>query len=174
MASFKDILVKKNDKIIDVIQVIEDGVKQIALVVDDDMRLVGTINDGDIRRALLKNPSLDNTIESVYCKNPMVANISDTKETVLNLCKAKNVKQIPIVNDDGLIIGLRLLDELLKQVSKNNKVILMVGGLGERLKPLTKKTPKPMLIVGGKPILQTIVERFVNYGFTNIIMCFFI
>ena len=171
MASFNDILVKKNYTIIDVIKIIEDGVKQIALVVDDNKKLLGTINDGDIRRALLKNSSLDNSIENVYYKNPIVANINDTKEAVLNLCKTNKIQQIPLVDDDGLVVGLKILHELIDRHSKKNKVFLMVGGIGERLRPLTNETPKPMLNVGGKPILQTIVERFVSYGFKNITMC---
>jgi len=171
MASFHDILIKETNTIFDAIKIIEEGLKQIALVVDDDLRLIGTINDGDIRRALLKNISLDNTIEDLYSKNPIVANIDDLNESVLNLCKANKIHQIPLVSNDGVLVGLRVIDELINTASKTNKVILMVGGMGERLKPLTNEIPKPMLNVGGKPILQGIVERFVSYGFKDIIMC---
>ena len=69
------------------------------------------------------------------------------------------------------MVGLEILDELIAKKAKPNKVVLMVGGLGTRLWPLTESTPKPMLPVGGKPILQTIVEKFVGYGFVNIVMC---
>jgi len=171
MASFNDILVKKNSTIIDVIKIIDSGTKQVALVVDENMKLLGTINDGDIRRAILNKLSLDSSIENVYIKNPMVANINETKEALLNLCSVKKIKHIPLIDEKGLLVGLSTLDELVQKNSKKNRVILMVGGLGERLKPLTNETPKPMLNVGGKPILQTIVERFVSYGFTNITMC---
>jgi len=166
-----NILVSENDKVIDVIKIIESGVKQIALVVDSNNKLLGTVNDGDIRRALLNNISLDNTIENIYFKTPTVAHINDSKETILNICKTKKIHQIPIVDSENNLVGLEILDELICSSIKSNKVVLMVGGLGTRLRPLTDNTPKPMLPVGGKPILQTIVEKFVSYGFVNIIMC---
>lgn len=75
------------------------------------------------------------------------------------------------MDSDNKVVGLREIDELLKPEVKPNKVVLMVGGLGTRLHPLTKDTPKPMLKVGDKPILHTIVERFASYGFVNIAMC---
>ena len=75
------------------------------------------------------------------------------------------------MDNDGNLIGIEVLDELVVRKSKTNKVVLMVGGLGTRLRPLTENIPKPMLNVGGKPILQTIIEKFVSYGFVNIVMC---
>jgi dTDP-glucose pyrophosphorylase/predicted transcriptional regulator len=171
MNNVGNILINKTTKILDAIKVIETGVMQIALVVDRNKKLLGTVNDGDIRRALLKNISLDDTIENVFFKNPTVANINDSKEVILNICKSKKIHQIPIVDNDNNIVGLEILDELIESTVKKNKVIIMVGGLGKRLLPLTEATPKPMLPVGGKPILQTIVENFVNYGFINIVMC---
>jgi NDP-sugar pyrophosphorylase family protein len=119
----------------------------------------------------LNNISLDDTIESFYFKTPTVAHINDSKETILNICKTKKIHQIPIVDSENNLIGLEILDELICSSIKSNKVVLMVGGLGTRLRPLTDNTPKPMLPVGGKPILQTIIEKFVSYGFVNIIMC---
>jgi len=153
------------------LKIIDESSKQICLVLDKNKKLLGTINDGDIRRALLNNISLDDTVENIYFQTPTVANINDSKETMLNICKVKKIHQIPIVDNDNNIVGLEILDELIGSSSKPNKVILMVGGLGTRLRPLTENTPKPMLPVGGKPILQTIVEKFVSYGFVNIIMC---
>ena len=171
MNNINNILVNKEAKILDVIKIIELGVMQIALVVDSDRKLLGTINDGDIRRALISNISLNDTIENIHFKTPAVANVNDSKETILNICKSKKIHQIPVIDNDNKIIGLEVLDELIGSSIKSNKVILMVGGLGTRLRPLTENTPKPMLLVGGKPILQTIVEKFASYGFINIIMC---
>lgn len=171
MENIKDIIVNKKTLLRVALKIIDKSSKQICLVLDNNNKLLGTINDGDIRRALLSNISLDDTVENIYFKTPTVANINDSKETILNICKAKKIHQIPIVDNDNNIIGLEILDELIGSVSKPNKVILMVGGLGTRLRPLTENTPKPMLPVGGKPILQTIVEKFVSYGFVNIVMC---
>jgi len=171
MENIKDIIVNKETLLREVLKIIDESSKQICLVLDKNKKLLGTINDGDIRRALLNNISLDDTVENIYFQTPTVANINDSKETMLNICKVKKIHQIPIVDDDNNIVGLEILDELIGSSSKPNKVILMVGGLGTRLRPLTENTPKPMLPVGGKPILQTIVEKFVSYGFVNIIMC---
>ena len=78
---------------------------------------------------------------------------------------------MPIIDNDRTIIDLYIRDDELSKNKHENHVVLMVGGLGTRLKPLTEHTPKPMLEVGGKPILETIVKRFVSSGFTNITMC---
>jgi dTDP-glucose pyrophosphorylase/predicted transcriptional regulator len=171
MQDIKDITIDKNTLLKDVLKIIDQSSKQICLVLDENKKLLGTISDGDIRRALLRNISLNDTIENVYFKNPTVANINDSKEAILNICKIKKIHQIPIVDNNHVIVGLEILDELIGESIKQNKVVLMVGGLGTRLQLLTDSTPKPMLPVGGKPILQTIVEKFVNYGFVEIIMC---
>jgi len=171
MQNIKDITIGKNTLLKDVLKIIDQSSKQICLVLDENKKLLGTISDGDIRRALLRKISLDDTVENVYFKNPTVASINDSREVILNICKIKKIHQIPIVDDDYLIIGLERLEELIGAPIKKNKAVLMVGGLGTRLRPLTDSTPKPLLHVGGKPILQTIVERLVSHGFVEIIMC---
>lgn len=171
MSVLNDIIVSPSIAIHDVLRIIDKSSKQIALVVDENKKLIGTISDGDIRRAILNGCSLNDSIENIYFKSPTFANISDTKESIIKIAILKKIHQIPLVDDDGKIVGLDTLDELLEQKEKPNKVILMVGGLGTRLKPLTEHTPKPMLKVGNKPILQTIVEKFSQYGFVNIVMC---
>ena len=171
MQYIKDITVTEETSILDVLKIIDRSSKQIALVVNDSKKLLGTVSDGDIRRALLKNVSLDSPIKNIYYRSPTTAHINDTKETIINICTRKKIHQIPIVDDMGNLVGLEILDELIAKKQRSNQVVLMVGGLGTRLRPLTENTPKPMLHVGGKPILQTIVEKFVSYGFVNIIMC---
>jgi dTDP-glucose pyrophosphorylase len=153
------------------LKIIDKGAMQIAIVVDENDRLIGTLTDGDIRRGLLNNLSLDDSIESIVFKTPTVATLSDTKEEILKKALSKKLHQIPIVDDEYRVIGIKEIEELVKPKAKPNKVVLMVGGLGTRLYPLTENTPKPMLKVGNKPILQTIVEKFADYGFVNIVMC---
>jgi len=153
------------------LQIIDQGALKFAIVVDSKDKLLGTITDGDIRRAILGGKDITESIEDIYFKEPTVVTVSHTKEEIINLCTSKKIYQIPVVDNDGKVIGIDLLDELLKPKAHPNKVILMVGGLGTRLRPLTENTPKPMLHVGGKPILQTIVEKFVSYGFVDITMC---
>ncbi|ABB43877.1 Nucleotidyl transferase [Sulfurimonas denitrificans DSM 1251] len=171
MKRINNIKLKPTSTIKEALIIIDSGAMQIALIVDENDRLLGTLTDGDIRRGLLKGLDLNSSIESVIFKTPTVAKISDTKEEILKIALTKKLHQIPIVDEDGKIIGIQDIEELIKPKDKTNRVILMVGGLGTRLRPLTENTPKPMLKVGNKPILQTIVEKFAEYGYTNIVMC---
>jgi dTDP-glucose pyrophosphorylase/predicted transcriptional regulator len=171
MFNLKEITVLPSISIRNVLNIIDKSSKQIALVVDEKLQLIGTVSDGDIRRALLKGYSLDDDIKDIYFKQPTIAKITDSKESIIRLATTKKIHQIPIVDENGKLVRLDVLDELIEKQSKSNRAILMVGGLGTRLRPLTENTPKPMLKVGNKPILQTIVEKFAEYGYTNIIMC---
>ncbi|HUH42316.1 MAG TPA: nucleotidyltransferase family protein [Sulfurimonas sp.] len=171
MKNIESIKLKPTATIKEALRIIDSGAMQIALIVDKDDKFLGTLTDGDIRRGLLKGLDLDSSIESVIFKTPTVAKISNTKEEILKVALTKKLHQIPIIDEDGTIIGIQEIEELIKPKNKINKVVLMVGGLGTRLWPLTENTPKPMLKVGNKPILQTIVEKFAEYGYTNIVMC---
>ncbi|WP_418186789.1 nucleotidyltransferase family protein [Aliarcobacter lanthieri] len=171
MKNIENIKLRENSTIKEALEIIDKGSMQIALVVDENDKLLGTLTDGDIRRGLLKDYGLDNSIEDIIFKTPTIARISDTKEDILKLALSKKLHQIPIIDENNRVVGIQEIDELIKPKNKTNKVILMVGGLGTRLRPLTETTPKPMLKVGNKPILQTIVEKFTEYGYTNIIMC---
>jgi len=155
----------------DALQIIDSGAVKIALVVDSENKLIGTLSDGDIRRGILKGLTLADRIESCYFKKPTVVTVNTPNDEIISLCTAKKIYQIPVVDSNGKVVRLCMLDELLKPQTHDNKVVLMVGGLGSRLRPLTDSTPKPMLKVGDKPILQTIVEKFAQYGFVNIVMC---
>jgi dTDP-glucose pyrophosphorylase/predicted transcriptional regulator len=171
MKNINEIKLTSNSTIKEALEIIDNGAIKFAIVIDDNDKLLGTITDGDIRRAILDGKILSNTIKNIYFKTPTVVNINHTKEEIINICTTKKIYQIPVVDKNNKVVGIKILDELLKPQYHKNKVILMVGGLGTRLRPLTENTPKPMLLVGNKPILQTIVEKFVLYGFTNIIMC---
>lgn len=171
MKNIKNIKLKQNATIKEALGIIDSGAMQIALVVDDNDKLLGTLTDGDIRRGILRGLDLDSSIETIVFKEPAIAKISNTKEEILKIALSKKLHQIPIVDDNGIVLDLKEIEELVEPKIKTNRVILMVGGLGTRLRPLTQDTPKPMLKVGNKPILQTIVEKFAEYGFVNITMC---
>lgn len=171
MKNIQNIKLHSSATIKEALTIIDSGAMQIALIVDKNDILLGTLTDGDIRRGFLNGLNLNSSIKSIIFKTPTIAQISDTKEEILKLALSKKLHQIPIVDEDGKIAGIQEIEELIKPKEKLNKVILMVGGLGTRLRPLTEKTPKPMLEVGNKPILQTIVEKFAQYGYTNIVMC---
>ena len=171
MKDIEKIKISATSSIEQALKVIDAGGVKIALVVDNDNKLLGTLGDGDIRRGLLRKIKLSDTIENVYYKKPIIAKRGSSKESLLNLCSINEVSQLPIIDINGKVIDLFLIDEELIKKQHENHVVLMVGGLGARLKPLTENIPKPMLNVGGQPILKTIVKGFVDNGFTNITMC---
>jgi len=167
MSKLDSYRVTTNALIREALRVIDSGI-QIALVVDADNKLLGTVTDGDIRRALLNGIGLDTTIENIYFKEPLVCSVDTPKNQILKLALDKGVKQVPLVDENGVLVDIELCTDFIKHQKKKNKVILMAGGLGQRLRPLTENTPKPMLKVGDKPILETILENFKRYGFVDI------
>ncbi len=170
MRDIEKIKLTNNSTIKEALQIIDSGAIKIAVVVDSNNKLLGTLTDGDIRRAILNGKVLNSTVESIYFKNPTSVSVNESEKSIINLCKTKTIHQIPIVDRDGKVVGIRTIDDLLKVKTYTNKVVLMAGGLGTRLRPLTNKVPKPLLVVGGKPIIETIIESFVKVGFKNFIL----
>lgn len=167
MKNLKNVVVSSSAPIRKVIKTIDNNAVQIALVVDERMCLLGTVTDGDVRRGILKGISLDQPVELIMQKNPTVASMDDNRSTILTLMRQKTVHQIPLLDPQGRIVGLELMDELLQTEERENWVVIMAGGLGKRLSPLTDSVPKPLIPVGRKPILETILENFTEYGFRN-------
>jgi len=170
MKNYQNILLNVNSTIREALEIIDSGAMKIALVLSKENYLLGTLSDGDIRRGLLKGLSLDDNIESIVFKNPTVCGINDTKEEILKIAVAKKLYCIPIVDENGVLVGIEEVDDILKPANFSNRVVLMAGGLGTRLRPLTDEMPKPLLQIGDKPILETIINGFAKYGFTNIIL----
>lgn len=168
MKNIQNIKIKSHSTIKEALKIIDSGAKRIAVVIDKQNKLIGTLTDGDIRRGLLSGLTLESTIEAIYFRNPTLAHINDSKEEIIKKAILKQIYQIPIIDDEGHFVDIVDLAALINVTNRRNKVILMVGGLGTRLRPLTENTPKPMLKVGDKPILETIIENFAKYGFTNI------
>lgn len=150
---------------------INNGRIKIALVVDENDSLIGTITDGDIRRGLLQGLGMEDSIQSIYFHHPTFCTIDDSRDTVLHTALDRNLQQIPIVDHRGRVVRIDELNELVRPKYRSNKVVIMAGGLGKRLRPLTDETPKPMLKVGEKPILVRILENCKNSGFTEFIFC---
>jgi len=142
---------------------------QIAMVVAPDGVLVGTLTDGDIRRGLLRGLYLHSPIDSIIFRNPLVAPPMLGRAMGLQLMQANKVHQLPVVDENGRVTGLLQWDELLAPLTRANMMVIMVGGQGVRLRPHTNNCPKPMLLVGGKPILEHIIERAKAEGFRHFI-----
>lgn len=169
MKNWKDVLVAPNVTILEAMKIIDETTMQFVAVVDDDMRLLGTVTDGDIRRAILKGTPTEELIEAVMNRNPKTL-ASELKESKKQRAFVKTgLNQVPIINEDRQVVSI-LFNKTMQINRRKNKVILMAGGLGTRLHPLTKDTPKPMLPIGGKPILELIIEHFKQNGFYDFII----
>jgi dTDP-glucose pyrophosphorylase len=165
MTSWDSVLIPPDLPLKAAIGVLDRGGLQIAVVVDDKRRILGTVTDGDVRRALIRQVSLDAPITAVMAREPRTAPSGSTKELVLQLMERHQISQIPLVDAEGCVIGIETLHGLLHGKQRDNVVFLMAGGFGTRLQPLTKNCPKPLLNVGDKPILEIIIENFVRAGF---------
>lgn len=152
----------------DAIAKIDAAGTQMAMIVDANRKLLGTLTDGDVRRALLAGVQLQDLVESCMCRTPTTARIGEPAEAILAKMRQVLVHQIPVLDHLGRVVDLKTIDDYLAVPSRDNWVVIMAGGLGRRLKELTLQTPKPMLPVGDRPLLDTIVSRFVDQGFKNI------
>lgn len=165
MKEWERTLIVPNSSLRDALDVIEKAGSQIALVVTADRQLLGTLSDGDVRRALLRGASLDDQVHSAMHKNPTVANHDEDLQMVIAQIRRLGLHQMPRVDHDNRVVGLTLLDDILLAPPRENWVVIMAGGLGSRLAELTRDTPKPMLKVGSRPLLETIVRGYADQGF---------
>lgn len=139
--------------------------RQIAIVVDEHRRLIGTLSDGDIRRWLIGGGTIDDPVGRACNHNPIKAPDTALHADLLPIMRAHGIRQIPIVTGNNTIVGLTTIDDYLHYNEREEPVVIMVGGLGSRMGVLTQSTPKPMLPIGGKPVLQLIIEQFEQQGF---------
>jgi dTDP-glucose pyrophosphorylase/predicted transcriptional regulator len=149
---------------------LETSSTQIVLVVSEGNRLAGTLTDGDIRRAFLKGLKLDSVIDDVIHRSPMAVPPEMSRDLVLQLMQINKIHQLPIVNQEGSVIGLHLWDTIIAPKEVANMMVIMAGGKGTRLRPHTENCPKPMLEVVGKPMLQHIIEKAKVDGFQNFVI----
>ncbi|MGF7056648.1 nucleotidyltransferase family protein [Brassicibacter mesophilus] len=165
MKEWKNILILPNTKIQETMKIIDLYSLQIAIVVDNDNKLLGTVTDGDIRRGLLNGISLDDPVTQIMSKTPITITGTKDKKSILNILKKNKLRHLLVVDDSGCVIGIERLDDLLHSSRCENWIVLMLGGLGSRLKPLTDNCPKPMLPIGEKPLLEIILNNFIELGF---------
>ena len=143
---------------------------QIVLVVSADGTLLGTLTDGDIRRGLLRDLDLNSSIDAIIYREPLVVPPQLDLDTVLQLMQTNKIHQLPVVDEDQRVVGLHLRDELMVPRQRPNLMVIMVGGQGTRLRPHTESCPKPLLQIGGKPILEHIIERARAEGFQHFVL----
>jgi dTDP-glucose pyrophosphorylase/predicted transcriptional regulator len=168
MKSIDQIVVATDSSIREVMLRIDRGAVAIALVVGSDGGLEGTVSDGDIRRALLAGAGLDDLAAPFVSRDPVTVAEGTDRAAVLDLMRARRLNQIPVVDGSGRLVGLHVVRELLGAEEKPNWAVVLAGGRGTRLGSLTASTPKPMLPVAGRPILERIVLHLVGSGISQI------
>lgn len=140
---------------------------QIGLVVDERRCLLGTVTDGDLRRGLLRGVTTDAPIAEIMNRAPRTFRFGEPQGDVLAFMRRERVQHVPVTDFAGRVVDLITVEGLLQPKPQDMPVVLMAGGQGLRLRPLTEHTPKPMLEIGGRPILETIVRRLAGAGFAN-------
>ncbi len=167
MTNWKEILIKPSDSLEHAIKVLHEGGLRIALVVDKHNKLLGTVTDGDIRRALINKLTMKSQITRVMKNDPIKVSKAFSTKELLKLMTSKGLIHMPIVDGNGILFDLKTIDHLIKNPTLKNPIFLMAGGFGKRLRPLTENIPKPLLKVGDKPIIETIIKQFIECGFNE-------
>lgn len=163
-------VVYPQSSILECMRCINESCQQLVPVVENDGKLVGVVADGDIRRAILRNPTLDQEANGFMSHNPIVINLAQWDlGKALFLMREKRLRCIPVVDEFGRFQEMLTLERLIQFQARNTPVVIMAGGLGSRLAPLTDEVPKPMLPMGGHPLLEYIVNQFIRQGFRRFI-----
>lgn len=164
-----EVQIIEDSPVLQALQIIESSVAKIALVIDSSYKLLGSITDGDVRRAFLKGCTPQSPVREVMHPSTRTMPSFSTKDHIIEVMLAEKIKQIPLLEPDGTLLGIAIYDMLtgFERVPRSNPVVIMAGGKGKRLLPITADIPKPMIEVDGKPILEKILQHFINQGFSN-------
>ncbi len=165
--NWKKISLNKDASLKDTMQALDASGLRITFIIDAGGRLIGTATDGDIRRGLLKGLSLESNVSLIMNKNPIFVLEDATKQSIHDILHCASVLAVPVVDNNKKVIGLETIDSIEGVSYHDTPVVLMAGGFGKRLHPLTENVPKPMLPLGTKPILEHIIESFKLQGFKN-------
>ncbi len=144
---------------------------RLGIIVDENDQLLGVITDSDIRKALIDGKSLKDSIWDIFTRNPIVVKENVSKLKLLELSSKTDIYDFPVLNSKNQVVAIKSISSVLLRKKLPNFIVLMAGGLGTRLKELTKDTPKPMLKIGSKPILENIVHRLNLQGFEHFVFC---
>jgi len=144
--------------------------KKFCIVVDKNKKYVGTLTDGDIRRGLLLNLTLKNKVKEVCNKKSHFINKKIQENMIKKIFDIKKISFLPVINLSKKVIGIHHFsgDDYLNNIE--NEMLIMAGGIGKRLRPFTNKTPKPLLLVNGKPIIERIILTAKKQGIKNFVI----
>lgn len=168
-ADFGSCTVSAGGTLLDAMKALEKGAIGIAFVVEQG-RLIGTLTDGDVRRAILGGATLAQPLLPHAQHAFASAAPQASRSEVLDLMQARAIEQVPIVDETGALRGVHLLREMLGATERPSWAVVMAGGRGVRLRPITDTIPKPMIKVAGRPILERIVLHLVGFGVRRVFL----
>jgi dTDP-glucose pyrophosphorylase len=150
---------------------IDRGGLEIAFILDESGRVLGTVTDGDVRRALLVGSTLAEPITNIMSRTFYSVTASGSHRALaFDAMVAHGIKQVPVLDEDGILVGLHIIDEYLQRDPVPNWGVVLSGGKGTRLRSITEHVPKPMLMVAGRPILERLVLDLVGAGIRTIFL----
>lgn len=165
------LFVRKTDSIKTVMNIIDCGSQGIAIMVDEDDRFATTLTDGDIRRAILAGTAVDSSINIAVANRgrelPVTAPFDTSPEECQQIMKDATIRHLPLLDSCGRVVDLATLPDTASPELPVEAVI-MAGGFGDRLRPFTDDTPKPMIPVGGRPLMERTIERLRDSGISRI------
>lgn len=155
----ENLCVSNEDSLHQAAKVIEEGTKQIALVVDQEQKLRGILTDGDLRRALIAGVAMDAPAAMIMQRSFISGTLDMGINKIFSLMQEKSIRHVPIVDKQGVLVDLAWISDLIKQDASELSAVVMAGGFGKRLLPLTETLPKPMLPVGDRPVMEHIIDN---------------
>ncbi len=163
----KKVILNANDNIRDAMQALDSSALRIVVICNKEQKLLGTVTDGDIRRGLLSDCDMKDSVSRVMNKKPLTAKSINSRLQRLKLMNEHDLLALPIVDEENHLVDLETLNHVMKPQKRDNPYFIMAGGFGTRLQPLTDHCPKPMLRVGEKPMLEHLIDQFISFGFHN-------
>jgi dTDP-glucose pyrophosphorylase/CBS domain-containing protein len=175
MVDLAKLRMSPNHSIREVMACIDHTAKGIALITDKHHRLMGTVTDGDIRRAILAGMDLNLPVKVLLDQRsstpypiPITAPFGTPEAKLLHLMNKNSIRHIPLMDERGRVVDVALLSDLIKEYELPLSAVVMAGGYGTRLRPLTKELPKSMLPIGDKPLLELIIEQLSKSGIRRV------
>ena len=169
MITWRDTAISADTPIIEAVRILDAVASQILLVTDSKDKLLATLTDGDVRRAILAGKSFSRPVVEIANHTPRVMPAQAPADEILKAMQSYYVHHMPLVDHAGCVVGIAGLESpLAEEAPLPNRAVVMAGGKGTRLYPLTRDLPKPMIELAGRPILELIVEGLVARGITHI------
>lgn len=165
--NFKNTILRSDSSIADAIKSLNKSRLNVILVLDKNKKYIGTITDGDIRRHLTDNLNLKTKISKITNKSSKFLIGRNSRDSIIDLMLKYKIQRLPILNQKRFPIKLILIEDFINKINNDYPIVIMAGGRGKRMMPLTKKVPKPMLRINNKPIIKHIIEKAKIEGFKN-------